>query len=40
MQLQRELQQLDLIVKGYMDENQKAMRKMRDLEDQLKAARL
>ena len=33
MQLQRELQQLDLIVKGYMDENQKAMRKLRDLED-------
>jgi len=40
MQLQRELQQLDLIVKGYMDENQKAMKKMRDLEEQLKASRL
>ena len=36
IQLQRELQQLDLIVKGYMDENQKSMRKQRTLEEQLK----
>ena len=37
MQLQREIVQLDLIVKGYMDENQKSMRKQRTLEDQLKS---
>lgn len=37
MQLQREILQLDLIVKGYMDENQKSMRKQRSLEEQVKA---
>ena len=37
MQLQREMVQLDLIVKGYMDENQKAMRKQKSLEEQVKA---
>lgn len=36
MQLQREMVQLDLIVKGYMDENQKAMRKQKSLEEQVK----
>jgi hypothetical protein len=36
VQLQRELQQLDIIIKGYMDENAKAMRKVRDVEHRIK----
>lgn len=36
VQLQRELQQLDLIVKGYMDENAKSMKKQRTLEERVK----
>lgn len=39
MQLQRELAQLDMIVKGYMEENQKAMRKLHDVEAQLKLSK-
>ena len=37
VQLQREIIQLDMIVKGYMDENQKSMRKQKDLEIQVKS---
>ena len=32
VQLQREIIQLDMIVKGYMDENQKSKKKKKDLE--------
>lgn len=37
VQIQRELSQLDMIVKGYMDENAKAMKKVRDLEAKVKS---
>ena len=37
IQLQREIMQLDMIVKGYMDENAKAMKRLRDVEVKLKS---
>jgi len=36
LQLQREINQLDLMLKGYETENQKLMRRNRTVEDQLK----
>lgn len=37
VQLQRELGQLDMIIKGYMDENAKAMKKVNELEQRIKS---
>ena len=37
IKIQKELAQLDMIVKGYMDENQKAMKKLNEAQDRLKS---